>query len=73
MKAFLPILALIVSSSAHAQVRWTVEVLGGSVYNFPTTLAIRQSGYDRIALTARYDTRPFDRPLYYTARLCRNR
>ena len=71
MKAFLPVLILLASPPAHAQPGWGVEVLSGSVYNFPTTLAVRQSGHDRISFTARYDTRPLENPLYYIIRLGR--
>jgi hypothetical protein len=42
--------------------------LGGAV-NLPTPLSIRQAGEPDIELTADYDTRAFDKPLYWVLRL----
>jgi len=39
--------------------RVEVDLLGGSAYNVPTSLTIRQDGYPDIRHTAWYDTRPF--------------
>jgi hypothetical protein len=37
----------------------SIEAMGGTAYNFPTPLTVRQSGFPDIHLTAHYDTRPF--------------
>ena len=42
----------------RAQV-FSFEVMGGSAYNLPTPLTVRQSGYPDIYLWADYDTKPF--------------
>lgn len=41
----------------------------GTVLNAPTPLRIVQRNEPEIRRTARYETRPFEPPLYYTARL----
>ncbi len=45
-------------SSSQAQV-FSLELMPGSAYNFPTPLTVRQSGYPDIHLTADYATEPF--------------
>lgn len=39
---------------------FTLEVMGGDAYNFPTPLTVSQAGYPDIQLTAQYDTRPYN-------------
>ena len=38
---------------------FTFEALGGSAYNLPTPLTVRQTGYPDIRFSAHYDTKPF--------------
>jgi len=57
--------------SAAAETSWTLEILGGSAYNFTTPLTIRQTGETDIKLDARYSTRPFTGSPYFSIRLGR--
>jgi hypothetical protein len=41
----------------------------GVAYNAPSSLVIEQGGAPDLELTARYDTRAFETPLYYVVRL----
>jgi len=54
---------------AHAEGPWTAEIFGGSSYSFPTPLRIRQAGYEDIDITARYETKPFQKDPYYAWRI----
>ena len=54
---------------AHAEGPWSVEIFGGSSYSFPTPLRIRQAGYEDIDITARYETKPFEKDPYYAWRV----
>ncbi len=38
---------------------FSLELMTGSAYNFPTPLTVHQAGYPDISLTADYDTKPF--------------
>jgi hypothetical protein len=38
---------------------FSLEIMSGSAFNFPTPLTVRQAGYPDINLTANYDTKPF--------------
>lgn len=55
----------------QAESLWRVECFTAAVSNIRTPLTVRQSGYGDINITARYSTKPFERPLYYTLRLSR--
>ena len=46
----------------------TFEVYGGWAHNFDTPLDIEQTGQPGIDITADYETRPFESPLYYVVR-----
>lgn len=70
-RAVMPIVLLFVGMYGEVEATWTVEYCGGTVYNFRTPLTIRQSGFDDITLHARYETRPFELPPYYSLRLAR--
>ena len=70
-KMIAPIVLVIVSIPENSDATWIFELFGGSVYNVTTPLHIRQSGYDEIKLNARYETEPFDPPLYYDMRIAR--
>ena len=61
-KYFLSLVAAIIMLpgwSLAAETSWTLEIMGGSAYNFTTPLTIRQTGETDIKLDARYSTRPF--------------
>jgi hypothetical protein len=49
------------------------EFMLGDAWNFDTNLSISQKGYLSIDLTAEYETRPFERPLYWAFRFGFNR
>ena len=38
---------------------FTLELMAGTAYNFPTPLTIHQNGYPDLQFTANYDTKPF--------------
>lgn len=46
------------AGEANAQT-FTFEALGGSAYNLPTPLTVRQTGYPDLRFSAHYDTKPF--------------
>ena len=59
--AFAGVLALVfwrLGGDVQAQ-KISLEVLGGSAYNIPSVLTVRQTGYPDIRFTAHYDTKPF--------------
>ncbi len=68
---FLVLIISIVAFSEVTGTAWTIELFGGVVHNFTTPLTIRQSGYEDIKLNARYETKPFEFPLYYDLRLAK--
>ena len=55
--------------AARAQDRFRVELFGGTAWSAPTTLTIDQSGQERLSVDADWETRPFDSPPYYAARV----
>jgi hypothetical protein len=63
------LLAIVASHASIEAQGLSIEVMTGSAYNVPTPLTIRQDGFPRIRLTARYDTKPFG-PFapYYSSR-----
>jgi hypothetical protein len=73
MKKLIGLILLFILSSpaipAWAEGPWSVEVFGGSSYSFPTPLRIRQYGYPDIDITARYETKPFEKDPYYAWRI----
>jgi len=69
-----PVCALAVAivlggGDAAAQNRVALEAFGGTALNVPTGLTLRQDGYPDLDFTARYDTRPFEVPVYWSYRL----
>lgn len=48
-----------------------LEVLTGAVYNVPLRLKIHQHGEPDLSLRARFETRPFESPVYYAVRISR--
>lgn len=61
--------ALVELTASATAAGWNVEVYGGAPLNFPTPLAIEQSGYPSLRTTARYESRPFEAPWYYDVRI----
>jgi len=55
---------------AHARDGWSFETFLGDAYNFHSRLKIDQESFRR-ELTADYDTRGFQTPLYYSMRVAR--
>jgi hypothetical protein len=49
----------------------SLEVLTGPAVNFPVPTRIKQSGFENMDFNARFDTRPFELPLYYMIRASR--
>ncbi len=67
--ALVPIVLVVMSEDSNAT--WTFVFFGGSAYNFETPLTICQSGHNNIGLNARYETKPFELPIYYGLRIAR--
>jgi hypothetical protein len=70
--AFVGALALALATPAGAQ-QWRLHLGTGVAYNLPSSLVIEQAGAPDLTLTAEYDTRAFETPLYYVVRLERVR
>ncbi|MCK8824306.1 hypothetical protein [Fuchsiella alkaliacetigena] len=69
MAIFLTITA---TTPTLASTDWTLEALGGVVYNLETVLRIEEEDGEEIKIDrADYATRPFDTPLYYSLRVAR--
>jgi hypothetical protein len=56
---------------AAADGRWSLEAYVGDAYNLRTRLDIEQDGGYSRSVRADYETRGFDRPLYYVLRAAR--
>lgn len=67
----LTVLLILLAGACGANAEWTLEVRGGSACNLRTPLTIHQSGHDDVRLTARYETRAFEPPLYWDLRVAR--
>jgi hypothetical protein len=57
------------ASPARGADRWGAELHLGGAWNLPLPLRIRQEGHGELRHDARWETRAFEYPLYYTARL----
>lgn len=57
------------SPSLAAEVDWTFEFFVGVSFNFPAPLTIRQFREPDIRINARYDSKSFERPIYYGWRI----
>jgi hypothetical protein len=68
MTCILIVLSAIASPPVQADT-FSVQLFGGTAYNFRTPLVIRQDGQDTIRVNADYDTKAFDPPMYYAVRL----
>lgn len=66
-----PLLVLLLIPLTSAAENWRLEVLGGSAYHARTPLTIEQQGEAEIDLDAKYHTRGFEAPPYYSIRLGR--
>ncbi len=69
--ALLPILLLSAAPSGTAAADWTFELFVGIPFGFPSPLTIRQAGRPDITARARYESRPFRKPIYYGWRIGR--
>jgi hypothetical protein len=49
--------------------QWSLEASFGTAYNAPRTLTVKQHGQPDISFDARFETKAFDNPLYYSLRL----
>lgn len=66
---FLALLTLVISSSAFAAERWSLQLFGGAPLNFNLPVTIEQSGHPDLKVTGNFDSRPFDIPFYYAWRV----
>jgi hypothetical protein len=60
---------LLAAAPANGQVRFAIEVFGGTAISFNTPLTIEQTGAEIIELTGDYETRPLDQPFYWAVRV----
>ena len=60
---------LLAATPANGQVRFAIEVFGGTAISSKTPLTIDQTGAETIELTADYETRPLDQPFYWAVRV----
>ena len=58
----------VLSTSIKADSQSSLELLFGSAHNFKTPLTIEQNGEEPIKLTAEYESRAFENPVYYNIR-----
>jgi len=65
----IPIALLFFDSPAFAESGWTIEFLVGIPLSFPSSMTIRQAGEPDLRHQPRFQSRPFDRPIYYTVRV----
>jgi len=71
IRIYLILIYIVLSTTIHAQPRWSMELMGAGVYNVPMPLRISQQGFPDIQLTARYSSEPFVLPVYYDGRISR--
>jgi hypothetical protein len=62
-------LAVTVATPPASAQRWTIHAGTGVAYNAPSSLVIEQARAPDLSLTARFDTRAFETPLYYVVRV----
>lgn len=55
--------------SEAAENNWTMEFFIGIPFHFPAPLVIRQSDHPDARIRARYESKPFVRPIYYGWRI----
>ncbi|MFH1682081.1 MAG: hypothetical protein ABIH26_15740 [Candidatus Eisenbacteria bacterium] len=65
------LLAGFASAASAGEAGWMLSLSAGGALNIPTHLAIEQRGEPDIRLTASYDTRALEPPIYYSLRLGR--
>jgi hypothetical protein len=57
--------ALLAAPAPARGATWSVQLFLGGALNLRTPLTIRQDGEPRVRLRARWETRPFENPVYY--------
>jgi len=57
------------ASPSTAESGWVIEFLVGVPFPFPSTMTIRQGAEPDLRHRPRFASRPFNRPLYYAARI----
>jgi hypothetical protein len=62
------VLLLVFSCPISAENRFSLELFLGGALNLRTPLTIEQEGYETIEFDARYESKAFEPPLYYTIR-----
>ena len=60
------LLALSAPNKAFSQRTWTFQFSLGDAYCFDMPLTIEQEGYEKIELKAKYKTKSFQLPVYYS-------
>ncbi|MCX7817396.1 MAG: hypothetical protein N2317_07805 [Syntrophales bacterium] len=72
MKTFFRLFAIIFFLSlpgyTFAGDKLCLQVFGGTAYNFKTRHVIRQDGADTVRFNAKYDTKAFETPVYWSLR-----
>jgi hypothetical protein len=67
--AFILSFIAVAITAGSAQSVWSIELQGGDVFNVPLPLSIRQDGYPKIQMIARFRTEAFTPPVYWDCRL----
>jgi hypothetical protein len=62
--ALIPVTAVV-----QAEGSWSLEIAAGAAHNFSSTLSVEQSGESELEFDAEYETRAFEGPIYYAARV----
>jgi len=59
---------LAIPQPARGESRFTFQFFGGTAWNVPSTLTVRQEGQPDVSLTAHWETRPFVNPIYWAVK-----
>jgi len=60
---------LLLASSSFGASGWALEFLVGVSFNYPSSVTIRQEREPELRHQPRFQSRPFDRPIYYAVRV----